>query len=158
MPKQNINQSDIVSFVKYLCKGIKKFGVVRIEEKMRELSEDSYDTQQKALRDKIFYEIYCQYRVSKNVVLKSSKRGVVTQAKVMAIILFSKHLEVSQREIASIFGRGQSLVSRRIKTFEIYMSDSVNEKPFEKIYEDKDFIVNYKKINETIIAFKQTLK
>ena len=68
MPKILDNESDIVSFVKYLPRGIKKFGIVRIEKKLKELSYDSYDNHQKMLKDKIFNEISDSFGVSKSAI------------------------------------------------------------------------------------------
>lgn len=147
---------DVVSFVKYIHKGIKKFGISRIEKNLRDIPNFVYESNQRLIREKIFNELTCVFGFSKTIIIKSKKRGDVAQAKTMAIILFNAHLDLTQADIASFFDRTQSLVSKRIKSFDDFMAFPL--KSHDKIFSNGGFVEKFKKVNSSVIEFKKNLK
>jgi len=143
----NFSEDEILSWVKGLYKGIRKFGFIRVSNKIRELSTTSIDNRQEILKERIFEEISSAFGIPVEDIKTSSRRGNVTQAKAMAILLLHRHLPMSQADIATLFSRGQSLVSRRIKNF----ADGSD-----KVCSGREFIDFHEKIDQKIIEFKKS--
>ncbi len=136
-------------FVKVIIDGYKKYGD-DFEVKIRELV-DSQDSHREKIQSKILEETATMYRVSVRDILKSKKRGRVNLARVSVIILCHKHLSKKQQEIADMFGRDNSLVSRKIKAFK-----SGTDSP-EKFCADKIFQKKFRFLDMRISNFKNSL-
>lgn len=148
-PVKSFTESDVIAFAKFFYKGMRIFGQERVQKKLEELYLVDKDNCQNAIRTKIFDEVSAEYKMTPEAIITSAKRGNVTQAKVMAMLLLHRHMNISQVEIAMLFSRGASLVSKRIKLFN---SESRND----KIYSDKNFMITYEKINKKINSFKES--
>jgi hypothetical protein len=149
-------KEDIVQFVKYLYNGIKKFGMTRIELKLRELYVATSNNTHNLVKNKIFEEVSMAYGIAPKTILHSNKRGNITQAKVMAIILCHRHLEVTQAQIAHMFGHTPPIISARIKSFKSITRDGKplyeSEKRFEKVY-STDFMKKYENVDARVTEF-----
>jgi len=156
MQINKIEASEVQGFIKDIIKAYKKFGSTRIENKIKELYNTTDGNHHNLIKQKIFDEISTVYGVSEKVIKQSNKRGNVTQAKVTAMILLHKHIKISHSDIAKIFKRGQSLVSRKIRLF-----NNLNLKNIDiadvKLYYNEDFIINFELINKKIVTFKQAI-
>lgn len=146
---------ELAEFVDYLHRGIRKFGIAPIKEKLGEMYKADVP---RTLKAKIFEEITGVYGVPKHAIIRSRRRGAVTEAKVMAIILLHKHVAVTQTEIAAMFGCGRSVVGRRIKAFNGVNGSggvlSASDNAFAKIYENKEFMSRFKDIDTKINEYK----
>ena len=158
--EQSVQSDDIVAFAHSLYRGMQRFGVKRVQEKLRELYEsDNKESRPQELRKQILTEVTSIYGVSMNNILRSKKRGVVTEAKVMAIILIHKHQNITNSEIALIFGCAPSVICRRIKAFNGVIIGKVSnafdtDTQFAKIYSAPEFLQNFKSIDERIELWK----
>ena len=153
------NDADILSFARFLLKGIKKFGIKRVEKKLQELSITPCNND---LRNKILEEVSTAYELTPYIITHSEKRGKITQAKVMAMILFQIHLQIIQKDIAMFFGKKQSLVSRRITIFQKVKMEQQkingtkmlnSDIPYQKVYTN-GFMEKYDFVNNKINLYK----
>ena len=146
---------ELAEFVDYLHRGIRKFGIVPIRQKLAELYV--VDTP-RALRRRILTEVAAVYAVPPHRIVGSKKRGVVTEAKVMAIILMHKHLNITHAEIAVMFGCVPSNIGRRIKAFNGISGNgatlNVSANTFAKIYGGKTFMPRFKDIDAKIKEYR----
>ena len=140
----------------YLHLGSVKFGESGFEKRLRDLCGFGDVDHHHQIKDRIFTEISSAYGVPKKTIIKSNKRGVVAEARTMAIILLHRHLRLSQADIGHIFGVGNNLVSMRIKAFETCQEEPLTAggRILTKMYSNKDFIRNYETINETLYKFR----
>lgn len=142
--EKNFTEADIIAFAKFFYQGMRRFGLENMQRKMAELYVSQHGAKEQALKEKIFAEISAHYQMSPEAIITSVKRGNTTQAKVIAMLLIHRHMNISQSEIAMLFGRVPSLISRRIKLF---------NNGTEKFSSNKDFISAYEKINLKVIEF-----
>ena len=150
-----LSDNDILQFVKYLHRVIRKFGIKKVEGKIRDLLAIEKDPFSLLLKNEIFSETSKIYNIPAEIILHSNTRGIVTEAKIMCIIMLSKHLHITQEGIAKLFGKGQSLISKRITGFhKIINKKDIEDTKIEKIFYNKSFMENYKIIDDSIINFK----
>lgn len=150
------SKEGVSALVRSINDGIKKYGLARIEQKLSELSTSSPKTRQALIKSRILDEISAVYGISKRAFLTSNKRGAVTQAKVTAILLFSRHLTASQAEIADIFDIPVTVCYARIRTFKRVVENRPvleKEKHFEKVYQYNDFMAKIDQIDRVITEF-----
>lgn len=117
----------------------------------------NYNNNQLLLKEEILAQVSNQFNTSPNILINSKKRGIINQARVMAIILFDKHLNILQKDIAKIFKKKNSLINMRINVFnKIFKNKNIYypQKQFEKMYSE-NFISIYNNINNKIIEFKK---
>ena len=157
MPKTATNHGKaILAFVRHFHALEKKVGIARIEEKLQELYDSEAGNRPNVIRARILEEITRAYGISPKVLLHSTKRGNATQARVMAIILFYRHLPLTKSEIAEIFGHSQpNIVSLRLKTFAYYYCKEPlyeSERRFEKVYSD-DFMKKIVEVDGRVVDF-----
>lgn len=148
--------SDILAFVKYFHAIEQKVGISRIEQKLRELERERPDKGHTTVKNRILEEITRAYGISSKILLHSTKRGNVTQARVMAIILFHKHLKLTKSELADLFGHSQpNIISLRIKTFTSLLNGKPiyeSERRYEKVY-SKDFMEKFNAVDAIILEY-----
>ena len=150
---------DIVSFVKFLYKGKNKFGPGRVINKLKEFdSYDHYQNEQRELKDRILNVIADAYQISPYTILHSKKRGKITQAKVMAMVLFNNYLDVRFKDIALMFGKKIASVRKRgsvFKKVDNYTRPAGGESTVlingdAKIFFNMGFMEKYEQINNKI--------
>ena len=101
---------------------------------------------------RIFDEIAAVYGISPKTIRNSPRRGHITEAKVMAIILISRHADTTHAEIATLFGRGASTVGGYIRAFD-RMENASTSAEILKIFGSRSFMPNFNKINATLIKY-----
>ena len=159
MRKGRATEGDIIAFIRHFHAIEQKVGIARIEQKLQELYSAEVGNKPSIIKNRILEEITRAYGIPSRTILQSTKRGNATQARVMAIILFYKHLTLSKSEIATIFGHCQpNIVSLRLKTFANFYCNIPayeNERRFEKVY-SPDFMKKYNELDATITEFKNS--
>lgn len=145
--------ADILGFVKFFHTLEKKVGIGRIVEKLSELEEVRPDKALSTIKTRIIEEICRLYGMAPKTLLHSPKRGNVTQARVMGILLLHKHLKLTKTELADLFGHSQpNIISIRIKTFNNVIGNKPiydSERRFEKVY-SKDFMNKFTEVDGII--------
>lgn len=158
-PKARVK--DIIAFARYFHELDQKVGIERIEQKLRELYDSETWSEPTLIKNRILEEISRAYGIERKALLSSTKRGNATQARVMAIILFYRHLTLTKSEIADIFGHSQpNIVSLRLKTFAQYFCGEKiyeSEKRFEKVY-TPDFMKKILEADKHIVEFCKSEK
>lgn len=159
--KGKTSDKDIIAFARYFHELDKKIGIERIEQKLRELYDSEAGNEPTLIKNRIMEEITRVYGIPQKALLTSTKRGNATQARVMAIILFYRHLTLSKSEIAEIFGHSQpNIVSLRLKTFAKYFCGEQifeSERRFEKVY-SQDFMKKIVEVDKCITEFCKSEK
>ena len=159
------DEQEILQLVKSMYKGIRKFGVKRIELKLKALFNTDEKNTQARISNKIFEEIATVYGIRKGKLITSNNRGKTTEAKVMAMILHHKHADMTQSEVASLFSRGVSLVHRRLRSFEYVLTGGKRNRPNRprhhainsKVFHQVTFMPTYKEIEKKVVIFKENL-
>ena len=150
------NGKAILAFVRHFHALERKVGIARIEQKLQELYDSEAGNRPNVIRARILEEITRIYGISPKTLMRSTKRGNATQARVMAIILFYRHLPLTKSEIAEIFGHSQpNIVSLRLKTFAYYYCKEPlyeSERRFEKVYSD-DFMKKIVEVDGRVVEF-----
>lgn len=156
MNKSIQSSADLQKVVCSIIKNYKIAGSTRLKKEIADIYNKNKE--QSAIEDKIYQEIYVYYRIDREMIHHSKQRGVVTNAKVMAILLFHKHIDISQAEIAKRFSRGQSIISRRVRSFYSVISNGQDAKIIDKVYCDPAFISIFNHIDKKIKKFKDGRK
>lgn len=110
------------------------------------------------LKNKIISEVEKEYNIPFRKLI-SSKQSEAVKAKATLIIIFNKHLFMSQKEIANQLHITQPLVSERIAAFE-KMSDkrgSLKQISNNKFYTENGFFDSHKKIDKIVGTYKLSL-
>ena len=152
---------DVIAFIRNFHLLDKKVGIRRIEAKLRELYAVEAHSPRTNLRNRILEAIARNYEIPVRVLLKSSTRGRIKEAQIMAILLFYRHLGLTKTEIAGIIGHSQpNIVSVRLRVFkEVCDGAAVHEghASYAKIYSE-DFMNRYAGIDEAIAIFVKAKK
>lgn len=90
------------------------------------------------------------YKVEKDDVLFTTKRGDVSAARKMCFCLIRMHMNIDANSIANLFGKSRQIVSREIRKFKDNKENHSNRREI-KFYED------YTTITATIVSFKNQL-
>lgn len=144
-------QDELADFVRLIIKGYKRFGSSAIDSKLREIV--SRDKRTDELKKEILSQVARAYNCSIPDIINSGKRGDVSCAKVMTILLFNDHLGLASIDIARIFNKDKSLVAKRIRIFRQYMNGGVQktQSSIDKMYFNKEFVTLYRSIGRRIV-------
>jgi hypothetical protein len=143
-------------FIRYFHEIEKRVGISRIIKKLDELRDSEEGNYHKIIKNKILEEIANIYGISPKILLKTTKRGNATQARVMAIILFNKHLRLGKSELSELLGHSQpNIVSLRLEAFTaLRRGKKLQEgmRRFEKVY-SLDFMKKYAHVDARVTEF-----
>jgi len=142
-------EKTITSFVSRLYTTIQKVGIKKVLNKLNELNMPEFSNYEKEVKNFIICKTLEVYDVVLEDINKKHVRGLPIVARTMCFIQLKKHLNFSHKQIALMFGRDtHSLVSNALKEF--------NTKKI-SIKHDKEFIDNFKLINEEVNNFKKLI-
>jgi hypothetical protein len=110
------SKHEIATFFGEVQRVISKYGIDHVMNKLREIHYEHTDAKDRDVCEYILAITSTHYRVVKDDVLKSKKRGVISEARRMCYALMKEHLPISDQEIANYFGgKSRQLVNREIK-------------------------------------------
>src|ERR1035437_6716217 len=144
-----INKNHIAEFFKMVEKGVRKHGVQKIASVLRsldiqtEISSKHLDKLVKRICDSVVND----YRVEKikpHDLFNKTKRGEVTSARKMAIILLKQFLEISDDKLGKFFGRSRQVIHSTMQEFK-------DLNPKNKY--DAMFLDRHDKISNEIMSF-----
>lgn len=140
-------QKDITRLVTALYGCVNKYGIGRVVSKINELNEPSVD---KKIRKYIINLVCETYNVSYAEITKPYIRNVdgkkIIEARNMCFLQVKNHLKYSHQDIANLFGKkSKGAVTNVIKEYENMEG---------KIKPEKEYLDNYKIIDEKINNFK----
>ena len=144
-----ISKTHIREFFKIVEKGIRKHGVQKIASVLKTLDVESDFIKQKidTVVKNICEAVICDYipeKVKIQDLFNKSRRGDVTVARKMTIILLKQHLNISDDKIGRLFGRSRQIVFYTLRDFK--MLDPSNK--FDII-----FLSRYDRINNKVLEF-----
>ena|SRR3990167_2759143 len=146
----------IIAFIRNFHALDKKVGIKRIEAKLQELYASEVKNRPTLIRNRIFEEISRLYGAPIRSLLKSSTRGKIKEAQIMAMLLLYAYAGLAKTELARIFGHVQSnVISVRIRTFKhIYNGEPTKpgDHLYAKIYSN-DFMEKLITASDKIDAF-----
>lgn len=148
--------TEVSKFVHLFNKGIKKFGLHKIKQKLNELDVVKNKNIPTLILNKIFEEINFVYGIAPEILIYSKKRGDITRARVMTMILLKKHLTDKQNEIAIILRTTPATVNHRLSSFSKKTRYDGRD-IYGKIFHEKDFINNLENISQNITKFATEL-
>ena len=148
---------EIITAVRRLYRGVSQIKS-KIENDFLPSTKDNVIKTDK-LKEKIIAEVIYEYKIPFSSILKNHSEAI--RAKTLLIILFHKHLGLSQAEIANLLHVTISLISYRLQAFKNakiknkkIASKQVSDN---KMFYEKEFMNNYRKINEAISQYKKIL-
>jgi predicted Zn-dependent protease with MMP-like domain len=159
----HINKADVDSFVKVFYSACEKYGLKKVTDTLNNLLAGSDDNIRERVRIKILDEISFIYGIKPSQILKSRTRGLTTQARVLAIVMFHRHLQFKGYEIASMFNNDKGNISQIITIFSKKLGGT-NINPSQSVYVktfNDNFFSNFSKVDsiiKTYIAELQTPK
>lgn len=155
--KPNADELYTIEALQLVLKGVKKQGPKRFLQNLRsliitnEFSTDNYDY----IIDYILtcvVEEWRAYRIKKKDLLNSAKRGQVTLARKMAIIVIKEQLKIPDRKLSEFFGgRVRQVVYKACNEFKGMRSDS-------KVKEEIDFLNKHAIITDKVNAYMAEIK
>lgn len=155
MAKSNQQSVSLEQAVQSIIKNYKISGSTKLKKQVIDLyNKKNHET---AIEVKIYDEIYAVYRIDRDMIQNSKKRGVVTFAKITAILLFHKHLDLNQAQIGKKLKLKESIISRRLRGFYAVPEES-DDIAMSKIYFSKVFINTFNDIDKKIKKFKNGRK
>lgn len=116
--------------------------------KLQEIKEPEH----KKTLDFIIKKTAEHYRIAVEDIRFSTKRGVVSDAKKITILLLKKHLPISYGQIAFFFGgKARQGIYRAIKYME-------NLNPNSKNKQEKELFERYQQINNEVLKYNSKAK
>lgn len=141
-------QDEILNLIKQIYKGVRRFGIKKIDKTIRELNDDTPISNKLKVIDFILFKTSEKYQLRKKELLASNKRGYVAEARRLCYILFKNNLEMKQSEIASFFKRDNTLIYKALKEYKNLDSS---------LYPDRNFLKNYNVLDKEVKEYKQKL-
>lgn len=137
MPRPNT-----AGFARHVADGMARFGIGAPD------PSSSGSRRPAPLEARIFSLVAEHYRLSQHAVRRSAERGPVTEAKVIAIVLLSRHAGADVGALARKFTRTRRLINARLADF----ARAERGEACDKIFSE-NFMASYRAIEEKVIIF-----
>lgn len=141
------SNEEIVTLFREIHKTIKRYGVEKIISKLRDIDAENLESNE--LIEFIFDKASVEFGVSVYEIKKSNKRGTVSEAKRMCILLCSRHLTTTKTALAGIFDRSKTIILRANKQFEQMKQNPTLKQEF-------NFLERYNRLNDAVSKFKES--
>lgn len=142
-------EKDIEKFLVVVHKGIRKHGIKKILKSIQAIDFEENSAYHQDILDYIFKVVTEEFCITKEDLLRREKRGVVTIARKIAIIIASENLAISDDNLAFQFQRVRQIVYNAKQEFK-------NLDRNDKL--DKRFFERYDSINEKVVKYIEGLK
>lgn len=140
---------DIEKFLVVVHKGIRKHGIKKILRSIQAIDFAENSAYHQEILDYIFKVVTEDFCITKDDLLRRDKRGVVTIARKIAIIIASENLAISDDNLAFQFQRVRQVIYNAKQEFK-------NLDRNDKF--DKRFFERYDSINEKVVKYIGELK
>lgn len=146
------DKDQIVLFFGEIQRVIKKYGYDHVMKKLRELHDEESDGFQKEISNFILYKTCNHYLVSRDDVLFSKKRGVISEARRMCYALMKEHLRLSDEKIGFFFGgRSRQYVNRELNELPLNKDDYTTK-------EEAKFVEDFLVLTKEVLFYKNASK
>lgn len=142
---------EIVDFFREVQKVIKKHGLETVLTKLREIHGDnSHDGFEKDVCEFILVKTANHYLIPKEDIIRSKKRGVVSEARRMCFALMKEHLPISDEEIGDIFdGRSRQFVNKELKDLPINQDKFATK-------DEANFVKDFLELTVIVLHFRNS--
>ena len=141
----------LAEFFQIMNKGIRKHGIKKIMEKLRYMNIGDSNENFELIRDFIIDSVCEELGVPKKDLFNYQKRGNVTVARKISIVLLKQRLDMSDSDLGRFFGgRCRQVAYGVMKQYNALKKDN-------KV-DVTNFFQYYEPINEKIITYIETLK
>ena len=115
----NNKDKEVVELMRVMQKGVSKYGVRKVTDKIKEIDiEDSY-ANYTDVRDFIIESVCILMNVKKEQIINKGKRGHVTTARKIVIVVIKTHFDISDEELGRYFsGRTRQVIYKIMKEYE----------------------------------------
>jgi chromosomal replication initiation ATPase DnaA len=138
--------SEFVELIRVMGKGVSKHGARKITDKIKEIDIEDNCKNYPEVRDFILDCVCSLMNVSKHEIIDKSKRGTVTIARKIAIIIIKNNFNISDEDVARFFnGRRRQVVYTIMKEFE--KMDRNNK------VDQRDFFSHYDIVSERTLEY-----
>lgn len=131
---------EVVELLRVMQKGLSKYGIRKVTEKLKEIDiENSYENY-KDVRDYIVDNVCLLMKVDREHLINKTKRGTVTTARKIAVVVIKKHFDISDENLAQYFkGRRRQVIYKIMKEFEqLDRENKVDQKNFFRYFDIVD--------------------
>lgn len=137
---------DVAELMRVMQKGVSKHGVRKVTDKIKEIDiEDSHENYIE-VRDFIIDCVCTYFNVKKEEVIKKGKRGMVTTARKVAIVVIKTHFDISDEDLGRYFnGRTRQVIYKIMREHERMDRDNK--------LDHNNFFKHYDVVNERTVAF-----
>lgn len=143
-------KDELVIFLQQLHKVISKVGLPKVLSRITDITLDDKSIFEREICEHIITICANHYLIEKDDILKSKKRGNVSEARRMCFALMKKNLEISDSSIGDyVGGRSKQFVNNELKTI------ILDEKKFEtkqQLFFYKDFV----KLNNELLIIRNS--
>jgi Bacterial dnaA protein helix-turn-helix len=140
---------EIVDFFREVQKVIKKHGLETVLTKLREIhGNNSQHGFEKDVCEYILAVTANHYKVPKEDIVRSKKRGIISEARRMCFALMKEHLPISDEEIGDIFdGRSRQFVNKELSNLPINQDNFATK-------DEANFVKDFLELTVMVLYFK----
>ena len=137
---------DVAELMRVMQKGVSKHGVRKVTDKIKEIDIEDSNENYIEVRDFIIDCVCSLFNVKKEEVINKGKRGMVTTARKVAIVVIKTHFNISDDDLGRYFnGRTRQVIYKVMREYECM---DRNDK-----LDHKNFFKHFDAVNEKTIAF-----
>ncbi len=151
LPSKSENDSEYIELTKVFARAVGKHEPRKITDKLKEIDiEDGCQNYQK-VRDFVLENVCSLMNVTKDEVITKGKRGTVTVARRIAIVVIKLNFDISDEDLARFFnGRARQVVYKIMKDYKTLQRDNKTDQ--------KNFFCHFDIVNQKTIEYLYTLK
>lgn len=118
-PNPNNCDNEVVELFRVMSKGVSKYGVRKVTDKIKEIDIENSNENYQEVRDFVIEHTCAVMKVDKDEVINKNKRGTVTVARKVIVAVIKEHVKISDEDLARFFrGRKRQVVYNIMREFE----------------------------------------
>lgn len=146
------SKQEIAEFFGEVQRVISKYGIDHVVNKLREIRYEHADEHDRDICEYILVETCNLFRVDKDDVLHSNKRGIITEARRMCYALMKEHLPISDEQIGMYFkGKSRQFINRELQNLPLNQ-DNLSTK------DEKKFVNDFLCLTVDVLKYKNSYK
>lgn len=143
------SELEVIEFFRQIHKLIQKNGLEKVLNQLKQINVLNGDNFEKDVCNYIVSITANNYIIEKELILNSSKRGKVSEARRMCFALIKEHLTFSDEEIGVYFGgRSRQYINRELTNLPL------NQDRLSKV--ESKFLNDFMELTKKVVEYKNT--
>jgi len=143
------SELEVIEFFRQIHKLIQKNGLEKVLNQLKQINVLNGDNFEKDVCNYIVSITANNYIIEKELILNSSKRGKVSEARRMCFALIKEHLTFSDEEIGIYFGgRSRQYINRELTNLPL------NQDKLSKV--ESKFVNDFMVLTKKVVEYKNT--